>query len=122
MWNSIAQLAVTTLFVSGLTVAAIAQDSRTDLPLKQAGRYQIFMHPQFRADQYLLDTVTGQVWQLTKFTSVKGEPEAWTPMTRLDSEMDVMAWIRSKGFKDPETIPPPPAAKPKPQAAPMKLN
>jgi len=34
------------------------------------------MHPQFRADQYLVDTVTGQIWQLTKFGNLEGEPEA----------------------------------------------
>ena len=28
------------------------------------GRYQILMHPEVRADQYLLDTKTGHVWHL----------------------------------------------------------
>lgn len=29
---------------------------------QNVGRYQILMHPVVRADQYLLDTKTGQVW------------------------------------------------------------
>jgi hypothetical protein len=68
--------------------ATLAQDSRSDLSSKQPGRYQIVMHPQFRSDQYLLDPATGQVWQLTKFGGLKGEPEAWKFMTRLDNETD----------------------------------
>lgn len=30
------------------------------------GRYQIYMNPNIRADQYLLDTKTGRTWQLTE--------------------------------------------------------
>lgn len=35
------------------------------------GRYQIFMHPTFRADQYLLDTKTGRTWQMTQESKEK---------------------------------------------------
>src|SRR4051794_30948686 len=56
---------------------------------KQAGRFQIVMHPTIRADQYLLDTVTGQVWQLTSFSSLKSEPTAWSYMTRIDNGSDM---------------------------------
>ena len=33
---------------------------------KDNGRYQIIMHPTFRADEYLLDTQTGRTWQMTE--------------------------------------------------------
>ena len=35
------------------------------------GRYQIFMHPTFRADEYLLDTKTGRTWQMTQESKEK---------------------------------------------------
>lgn len=34
--------------------------------VQSIGRYQIFMHPVVRADQYLLDTKTGRTWQITQ--------------------------------------------------------
>ena len=83
------------------------------------------MHPQFRADQYLLDTATGQVWQLTKFSALKGEPEAWKYMQRLHNEIEMFAWVKSKGFKEADkaaTGQPAVSTKPKAQTAPMKLN
>ena len=30
------------------------------------GRYVMYQHPTFRADQYVLDTQTGKIWQLVK--------------------------------------------------------
>ena len=38
---------------------------------KNIGRYQIFMHPTFRADEYLLDTETGRTWQMTQESKEK---------------------------------------------------
>lgn len=38
---------------------------------KNIGRYQIFMHPTFRADEYLLDTQTGRTWQMTQESKEK---------------------------------------------------
>lgn len=38
---------------------------------KDNGRYQIFMHPTFRADEYLLDTQTGRTWQMTQESKEK---------------------------------------------------
>jgi hypothetical protein len=109
-----------------LTSAAAAQEARPDPSSKQPGRYQIFMHPTFRSDQYLIDTTTGQIWQLTKFSSLKGEPEAWKYMTRLDNESDYVAFLMSRPSSKPtaeNSAPPSPApARPKPQSPPMRLN
>ena len=38
---------------------------------KDIGRYQIIMHPTFRADEYLLDTQTGRTWQITEESKEK---------------------------------------------------
>ncbi len=38
---------------------------------KNIGRYKIFMHPTFRADEYLLDTETGRTWQMTQESKEK---------------------------------------------------
>jgi hypothetical protein len=103
---------------------APAQDARSDLFSKQPGRYQIVMHPTFRADQYLLDTSTGQIWQMTKFGGLQGEPEAWKYMTRLDTESEYVAFLLSKPSSKPANenaaaAVPPSRAK---AQSPMKLN
>jgi hypothetical protein len=118
------KLAVTSVFMFAFAPYVIAQDSRSDLFSKQPGRYQIVMHPTFRADQYLLDTATGQVWQLTKFSNLKGEPEAWKSMTRLDNDADYFAWLLSKPSKTASetNIDPAPTQKLKPSGSPLKLN
>ena len=35
------------------------------------GKYQIFMHPTYRADQFLLDTQSGRTWQMTQESKEK---------------------------------------------------
>lgn len=103
-----------------------AQELTLDPPKQQQlGRYQIMMHPTFRGDQYLLDTVTGQIWQLTKFGSLQGEPLAWMPMTKINTDAEYRAFITSRKMNDASApapaSAPPPAARPKP-SAPLKLN
>lgn len=54
---------------------------------QEAGRFQITQHPQFRGDQFLLDTETGRVWQLvTSGRDSAGKPTGvvWEEMSRLD--------------------------------------
>ena len=38
---------------------------------QNVGRYQILMHPTFRADEYLLDTKTGRTWQMAQESKEK---------------------------------------------------
>ena len=101
-----------------------AQEARFDSS-KQPGRYQVVMHPTFRGDQYILDTITGQIWLLTKFSSLQGEPLAWVPMTKLDSDAEYRAFVTSRRMNDAAgSAPasgPQPGARPKP-SAPLKLN
>lgn len=44
-------LAQTTCFAEGTTTI-------------NNGRYVMYMHPQFRGDQFVLDTQTGKIWQM----------------------------------------------------------
>jgi hypothetical protein len=110
---------------AGLAFAAgaAAQESRSDLFSQQPGRYQIVINPQMRADTFLLDTATGKVWQLIKFSDIENQPTAWRYMDRLDNSMEVMLWAdKREKLKEPsEPVSLPPIVMSKPRA-PLKLN
>ncbi len=84
----------------GLTQAAAqsAVDGKTD-PISPVpsppGRYQIVMNPGAARFTFLLDTVIGRVWQLTQFTDLKNDPDAWELVPRIDSTEDFDAFVRS---------------------------
>jgi hypothetical protein len=67
---------------------------------REIGRYQIVMNPVLAQSTFLLDTVSGQVWQLTKFGALEGEPLAWAPMSRLDSSEDYQKFVSAYAKKD----------------------
>lgn len=54
------------------------------------GRYVLVQHPTIRADQYLLDTCTGRVWNKVTYTDVKAD--VWQPIPRVDSEEELSKW------------------------------
>ena len=55
----------------GIVILIIAAFLIGKTSQKNIGRYQIFMHPTFRADEYLLDTETGRTWQMTQESKEK---------------------------------------------------
>lgn len=59
------------LIYFGIVILIIAAFSFGKSSQKDMGRYQIFMHPTFRADEYLLDTQTGRTWQMTQESKEK---------------------------------------------------
>jgi hypothetical protein len=63
-------------------------------------RYQIVFSPHVARDTFMIDTLTGRVWQLTQFSRLSGEPVAWEIMERIDGDDDydrfVSAWGRKK--------------------------
>jgi hypothetical protein len=64
------------------------------------GRYQLVQNPQFRADQFVLDTCLGRVWQLVTYTDI--DKKVWQSIPRVDSEQELVLWqlqetIKSKG-------------------------
>ena len=48
-------------------------------------RYKIYMHPNIRADQYLLDTKTGVVWRI-----IEDDKKAliWEPMLKISANAE----------------------------------
>lgn len=54
-------LFATLLLIIGLNVQAATTTTNVN-----DGRYVIYMNPQFRGDQFVLDTQTGRCWQLVK--------------------------------------------------------
>lgn len=115
-------------------IALVAQSTRpapTPRAAGQPGRYQIVINPGARADTFLLDTTTGQVWQRTKYTDLEGQPEVWQYQDRVDSQLDLIAWAADHGRKPapapvsevPPELPPAPAAEPPaPQPPPQEYT
>ncbi len=68
----------------------------------QNARFQIFFSPFVRADTFLVDTQTGKVWELIKFTDIQGEPRVWTRMYRLDDDEQLHQFILQHGVKETE--------------------
>jgi hypothetical protein len=103
--------------LASISLNAFAQEARSDLFSQQPGRYQIIFNPQVRADTFMIDTATGRVWQMVKFTDLTDGPTVWQIMKRLDNEVDLINLINSKGIKPKESSATPiiPPSKPKGQ-------
>lgn len=76
---------------------------KAEPPQIELGRFQIVLSPNLGRHTFLLDSVTGEVWQLTKFTDVKGEPTVWDKMTKLDNFGQTLDFIKSVGGFKPKT-------------------
>lgn len=63
------------------------------------GRYQIVMHPTRASATYLLDTVTGRVWELVTYTDLNGDPAVWRDMERIDDSSDIPRVVSRFGTK-----------------------
>lgn len=62
-------------------------------PQIQAGRYQMFVNTELGVNgTFLLDTQTGKLWHRVQFTDIAGQPFAWVPQLKFDSEQEVQAW------------------------------
>lgn len=72
---------------------------------EQYGRFVITFSPFARADTFLLDTQTGKVWQLTRFTDIQGDPLVFKNLDRIDSEAQFDVWLRSQRLKEPSATP-----------------
>jgi len=70
-------------------VAQAAPDATaTPAPASEVGRYTIVHSPHIQSDTVLLDTVTGQTWQLVQAADLNGDPVIWQPMDRIDGPSD----------------------------------
>jgi len=75
----------------------------------RVGRYQLFFSPLARADVYLVDTETGQVWKPITITNAtdtnfKSAPEVSVYQERVDTESEFDIWLTL--HKTPTTITP----------------
>jgi hypothetical protein len=68
----------------------------------EVGRYQIVTNPNLGRDTFLIDTATGQVWQLVQLTDIKDEPLAW----KLMNHFDYPETLEPKGAPSKPTSPP----------------
>lgn len=63
-------------------------------------RYKIYMHPNIRADQYLLDTKTGLIWQLVQDDK---KQSMWEPMLKFPAtEEGINNWADNYMNNDKE--------------------
>jgi hypothetical protein len=63
------------------------------------GRYVLVQHPSVRADQFLVDTCLGRIWQRVTYTDV--EADVWQIMPRTDSEAELLQWQMEQLLKKP---------------------
>jgi hypothetical protein len=89
--------ALLTSAVLGLT--GCDQPKLTTTAVAPQGKYQIVISPHTARDTFLLNTETGQVWQLTQFTFLNGEPVAWNAVPRIDNDDDYEKLVVDHGRK-----------------------
>lgn len=73
---------------------ALAKDAASS----QNGRFQLVFSPTTPTDKFLVDTQTGKVWQLARFTDVKGNPVVWQYMYRIDNRNEQEKFAQERGL------------------------
>lgn len=63
----------------------------------QPGRYEIIIHPSMRADQYLVDTCLGRVWQQVSYTDI--DKTIWRRIPRVDTAEELNEWSLKEVIK-----------------------
>lgn len=104
-WTRWAPALVTTVTVGAIAAAMMIPGGEAQEVQSERGRFIIIMSPTVRADTFLLDTVSGQVWRQEQFTDVKGEPTVWHTMVRLDNAAESHNFIEALGLKSPSLKP-----------------
>ncbi len=64
------------------TITVLAPKGTAQVTPSEQGRFTIIINPSARADTFLLDTASGNVWQMVQLTDVAGQPTVWSPMKR----------------------------------------
>src|SRR5487761_1579179 len=70
-------------------------------PQPPTGRYVLYMSTLNARDVFMLDTVTGKVWQRATFTDLVGQPTAWDYMDRIDNVEELSAFAAANGPAKP---------------------
>ena len=83
------------LYYNKNTIPNRSYEVAVQVPLNMIIRdYQILMHPIVRADQYLLDTKTGQVWHLVE--DQKDKFLIWEPMLKSNPSIEELTSSEEK--------------------------
>jgi len=110
--------AVAVLVLALCAIAQVAKAPQASKPpavaaqANHVGKYEMFFSPHARADVYLVDTETGQLWRPITIsnasdTNFKGKaPEVWVYQERIDSEQDFDTWMAFHKQSTPATTPP----------------
>lgn len=98
-----------TLFTTD-KVAPAPQVVPAPAPVPPTGRYVLYLSPLNARDVFMLDTVTGKIWQRVELTDVWGQPTVWNYMDRLDNIADTVAFVQAHGAIT--TVPPKPKVAP----------
>lgn len=77
---------------------ALAKDESS----AQYGSFQVVFSPVSPTDKFLVDTQTGRVWQLARFTDVKGNPVVWQFMYRIDNMDEQRKFAEQRGIIVPD--------------------
>lgn len=74
-------------------------------------RYVIVFSPRTERNTFLLDTQTGRTWQITTYSFLNGDPNAWVLVDRIDTDADEAKLVEKFGRKPvvPVITPPIPA-------------
>jgi hypothetical protein len=78
----------------------IPKQQDTSPAAQSSQRYQIVFSPHGARDTFMIDTATGRVWQLTKYSFLNDEPVAWEHMERIDGDADYKRFVAAWGKKE----------------------
>lgn len=86
-------LVVVFCFVAASHAQKIGETTKAEGPdsCNKPGRYVVYMQSQIRADQYLIDTCLGRIWQQVTYTDLDGQT-VWKRVPRLDSQEELSIW------------------------------
>ena len=88
--------------------AGFWNDEKPQQPAPEIGRFAI-VTSQFasRPGLFLLDTTTGQVWELIHYGDVQFEPDIWTPMDKYETREDMLRYLDALNKVPKSTVQPP---------------
>jgi hypothetical protein len=90
---------------------ALGEEEKPQKVSPEIGRFTIVVSPSTssRPGLFLIDTTTGQTWELTRFTDTWTQPELWAPMSKYDNTQDMLNFLRAMddiGKKRSSTVKP----------------
>lgn len=78
-----------------LCAQAHAADRQVPKP-DQYGRFVVTFSPFSPAGVFLVDTQAGRTWELVGYTDLEGTPKVWRQIERIDSDSDLLKWLRTQ--------------------------